>query len=226
MTQAPRTAPVETGKLRTTLASAAVMLLVFAAAVVLGEPWLAALVWVVAAVALGEFVRLVALATDRLMPRVAAIAVGAIVFGTAAWILATLDSYFLVAAVGTVAFTDAGAFLARRAFGARRWVGVTGGVLLAAAWLGLVAGAFHYTSGYATLGEMWAAGYSDILSAVGIGALLALVAQAGDAAGAWLKRKAGVERTSRLIPGHGGVLDRVDGLIPLALGVGLLSNAA
>ena len=52
------------------------------------------------------------------------------------------------------------------------------------------------------------------------GAGLAVAAQAGDFYESWLKRKAGVKDSSRLIPGHGGVFDRVDGLLPVAIIVG------
>ena len=53
--------------------------------------------------------------------------------------------------------------------------------------------------------------------AFAIGASLAVVAQAGDFFESWLKRKAGMKDSSNLIPGHGGVFDRVDGLLPVAI---------
>jgi phosphatidate cytidylyltransferase len=53
------------------------------------------------------------------------------------------------------------------------------------------------------------------------GAGLAVAAQAGDFLESWLKRKAGVKDSSNLIPGHGGVFDRVDGVLPVAIIVGL-----
>jgi phosphatidate cytidylyltransferase len=40
---------------------------------------------------------------------------------------------------------------------------------------------------------------------------IALLAQAGDLFKSWLKREAGVKDSGNLIPGHGGVIDRLDG---------------
>ena len=53
-------------------------------------------------------------------------------------------------------------------------------------------------------------------------ALLAVVAQAGDVLESAMKRYFGVKDSSRLIPGHGGLMDRVDGLLAVSLFVALL----
>jgi phosphatidate cytidylyltransferase len=54
------------------------------------------------------------------------------------------------------------------------------------------------------------------------GALVAVVAQAGDFFESWMKRRAGVKDSSHLIPGHGGLFDRVDGLLAVSFVLGVL----
>ena len=57
------------------------------------------------------------------------------------------------------------------------------------------------------------------------GCVLAVVAQAGDFFESWMKRRAGVKDSGALIPGHGGLFDRVDGLLAVSAVTGVLMGA-
>ena len=114
--------------------------------------------------------------------------------------------------LGAVVATDIGAYFAGRTIGGPRiaprispsktWAGLGGG--MAAATLFVWAGVQHI------LQADWSASLAPLLLS---GPIIAIVAQAGDFFESWMKRRAGVKDSSNLIPGHGGVLDRLDGLL-------------
>ncbi|WP_181160198.1 phosphatidate cytidylyltransferase [Sandaracinobacter neustonicus] len=134
------------------------------------------------------------------------------------WLRQQPDGFALVMwTMGLVWATDILAYFAGRAIGGpkiwpavspnKTWAGLAGGMTGAALFSMLFA---HY------------AGWPQALPLMALlGAGLAVVAQAGDFFESWLKRRAGVKDSGKLLPGHGGIMDRVDGLVPVACAVAL-----
>jgi phosphatidate cytidylyltransferase len=114
--------------------------------------------------------------------------------------------------------SDIGAYVAGRALGGpklaprispgKTWSGAAGGTLAAVA-LGVV------------LQLGWPHG--SMAQAIGVTAALSIVSQLGDLFESGVKRYYGAKDSSRLIPGHGGLLDRLDGVLAAAPAAALLA---
>lgn len=120
--------------------------------------------------------------------------------------------------LGVVWATDIGAYFSGRFFGgpklavrvspSKTWSGAAGGAVA-----GIVAGTliiFFAHSG----ADLWVALFALCLS---------VLSQVGDLFESWIKRRFGAKDSSHLIPGHGGLMDRVDGLVFAAFAAYLLA---
>ncbi|WP_308419252.1 phosphatidate cytidylyltransferase [Tsuneonella deserti] len=216
------------------LASAVIMLAVAIAALVIGGRVFETFVVLVALAAFVEFILLVVKATPNIAYRLAAIIAGALYFGAAAGVLAGAGDFLIVLIVGVTIFTDTFAYFTGRAIGgpkiapaispSKTWAGLLGGMIGAALWVVLWVVAIDG----GIVGPRFDLGLPLMAENLGLAALLgaglAVLAQAGDFFESWLKRRAGVKDSSRLIPGHGGVFDRIDGMLPVAIAVGALAS--
>ena len=134
--------------------------------------------------------------------------------------------------------TDPGAYFAGRAIGgpkiapsispSKTWAGLLGGMLAAGIVGGGAAGGVAVMlSGLSGSGPQASAFFGKpFVAGLIAGAVAAVIAQAGDFFESWMKRRAGVKDSGDLIPGHGGLFDRLDGLLAVLFVIGLLDFAS
>lgn len=199
------------------------------AAALLGVLWLGSW-WFAVALGLGglvvfrEYVQLIWLGWTGPVARGLWLILGALYIGAAGyglWLARSQEEGFFAAMLLFVAVwaTDVGAFIAGRAIGgpkiaprispSKTWAGY-GGAIVATSIVVFTAVSWQIAS------YPWDWGLYINLWGVLLCAVLAAIAQAGDFLESWLKRRAGVKDSGTLIPGHGGLFDRVDGLLPVA----------
>lgn len=134
---------------------------------------------------------------------------------------------FVVSLLALVWVADIAAYFAGRAFGKRKLAprvspgktiaGAVAGVLGAVVWIGL-SSLWDGTFGHALVAR-W-----SFWLALPIAALLGVLSIVGDLFESLLKRRAGRKDSSTLLPGHGGVYDRIDAILPVAPFALLLSG--
>ena len=186
--------------------------------------WLATLAWVLG----GAFVLRGGPAGWPLLPAAARCAIGLLLLWTAWLALAAAKAIginFILSVFCLVWAADIAAYFGGRAFGKRKlalaispgkswegvWSGMLGTLLLAAAWL-------WFDINFAVDSQSL---YTRLLSRFGAVVMvlvllfLAAMSVVGDLFESLVKRSAGAKDSSGLLPGHGGVLDRVDALLPV-----------
>ena len=106
--------------------------------------------------------------------------------------------------------TDIGAYFAGRRFGKRKLAPtISPGKTVEGLWGGMAAAAL--------LGAAWVLSTDLNWALLPLAPLFAVAAQAGDLFESKMKRMAGIKDSGSWLPGHGGLLDRLDGLVPVAV---------
>jgi phosphatidate cytidylyltransferase len=118
-----------------------------------------------------------------------------------------ISSYFVGRAIG-------GPKLAPKISPNKTWSGAIGGVF------GCLA--FFFVINFFTNFGAGAISDESFFSALIVHILIPIIAQLGDLFESWIKRKFGVKDSGNIIPGHGGLLDRFDGLILVLNVIGII----
>ena len=213
--------------------SAVVMVAIAGTALWLGGWWWTVFVVAVALGVLWEWLGLVLKLTSKMSAQALWMCVATVYVLTASatlWAARENRGITLVVLIlGAVIATDVGAYFAGRAIGgpkiapkispSKTWSGLLGGMLASGLMLGsyFVYGLYH--AGSPTYDDVpdWMA----MLMGAIIGAVVAVIAQCGDFFESWMKRKARVKDSGNLIPGHGGLFDRLDGILAVSFVIGL-----
>jgi|GEM_PF-4513448 len=125
------------------------------------------------------------------------------------WWAADAQYHVLGLSIGSAIVSDIGGYCAGTVFGMhlldpvispkKTWEGLIGSIVLTSGCLGLL--------------TYWYTRSTPVIYAVILGVLLALAALKGDLLFSSLKRAAAVKDTGTILPGHGGILDRLDSIV-------------
>ncbi len=219
--------PGKNADLPVRLASAMVMVGIASVVLWLGGWFWIAFVALVAGLVLWEWNKLVKAFAVSPVVEVIWLFFGAIYVGGAALAMVEVRQsyvpfFVLVGFVLPIIAVDVGAYFAGRAIGgpkiaptispSKTWAGLGGGAIGAS----LVAIGVQYFFPEADhFGPVGAEGFGvkSVIVPIIAGILIAVIAQSGDFFESWMKRRAGVKDSGKLIPGHGGAFDRVDGFL-------------
>ena len=186
--------------------------------------WLAFAAWVLG----GTWALRAGVAGWPRAPRALRWAIGLLALWTAWLALANAKAIglnFILSVFFLVWTADVFAYFGGRALGRRKlapaispgkswegvWSGMAGALLVAIAWLVIdAAGSLGTESVYTIVANRF--GYPGLALVV---IFLVAMSVVGDLFESLVKRSAGAKDSSALLPGHGGILDRVDGLLPV-----------
>jgi phosphatidate cytidylyltransferase len=186
------------------------------AAIWFGFPWIDLVAALAAPLMISEWLRLT---RGRPVMRVLAVFYALAAVVALLWLRhqPALGRETLVWIVLCIWATDTGAYLVGRVAGGAK---LAPRISPAKTWSGLVGGMAWAAVASAGTGSLFGLGRTIPLAVIGAG--LAVVGQVGDLVESAAKRAAGVKDSGRLIPGHGGLLDRIDGLIAVLVAVALV----
>ena len=185
------------------------------AAIWFGFPWIDLVAAVAAPLLISEWI---ALTRGRLLLRLLSIAYTLAAIVALLWLRHQPGDgrETIIWIVACIWATDIGAYIVGRAAGGAK---LAPRISPGKTWSGLVGGMAWAAVASSVVGYAFGLGHTFTLAAVGAG--LAVVGQAGDLLESAAKRRAGVKDSGTLIPGHGGLLDRVDGLLAALVVVAL-----
>lgn len=218
--------------LPTRVASAIVMVAVAGTALALGGRAFTVFVVAVGLGVLWEFWGLAQRIAKTPLGAAVWLMAGVSYIGTAMAMLIQLRQFhifYAVMPIVAVIAVDVGAYFAGRSLGgpkiapkispSKTWAGLIGGMVAAAAiiittnqfipWQAPFIQPDQLHDSYYVIQPWW----TKFAVAGLTGIFIAIVAQSGDFFESWMKRRAGVKDSGHLIPGHGGLFDRVDGLL-------------